>query len=103
MVGQPQIIKVRFIPFWEIIEIGDRPSRRRSGTSAAINCATPTPLVNARVSLQGLMALLGHSSAEWSLRYGRLFDSTVRQEDKRANPSQSSDRPVGPRTDRHPR
>ena len=36
-----------------------------------------TALVNAGVSLQSLMALLGHVSAEMSLRYGRLFDSTV--------------------------
>ena len=35
---------------------------------------------NAGVSLQSLMALLGHVSAEMSLRYGRLFDSTVRAE-----------------------
>jgi hypothetical protein len=30
------------------------------------------------------MALLGHMSAEMSLRYGRLFDTTVRAEDERA-------------------
>jgi integrase len=39
-----------------------------------------TALVNAGVSLQSLMALLGHVSAEMSLRYGRLFDATVRSE-----------------------
>ena len=38
-----------------------------------------TALVNAGCSLQALMALLGHMSAEMSLRYGRLFDSTVRE------------------------
>lgn len=43
-----------------------------------------TALVNAGVSLQALMALLGHASAEMSLRYGRLFDSTVRAEYERA-------------------
>jgi hypothetical protein len=43
-----------------------------------------TALVNAGVSLQSLMALLGHVSAEMSLRYGRLFDATVRQEYERA-------------------
>lgn len=43
-----------------------------------------TALVNAGVSLQALMALLGHMSAEMSLRYGRLFDSTVRTEYERA-------------------
>ncbi|WP_264990564.1 tyrosine-type recombinase/integrase, partial [Mycobacterium kiyosense] len=43
-----------------------------------------TALVNAGVSLQSLMALLGHLSAEMSLRYGRLFDSTVRTEYERA-------------------
>lgn len=43
-----------------------------------------TALVNAGVSLQSLMALLGHASAEMSLRYGRLFDATVRTEYERA-------------------
>jgi integrase len=43
-----------------------------------------TALVNAGVSLQALMALLGHVSAEMSLRYGRLFDATVRAEYERA-------------------
>lgn len=43
-----------------------------------------TALVNAGVSLQSLMTLLGHVSAEMSLRYGRLFDSTVRTEYERA-------------------
>ena len=37
-----------------------------------------TALVNSGVSLQSLMAMLGHVSAEMSLRYGRLFDTTVR-------------------------
>jgi integrase len=43
-----------------------------------------TAMVNAGVSLQSLMALLGHVSAEMSLRYGRLFDATVRTEYERA-------------------
>jgi integrase len=43
-----------------------------------------TAMVNAGVSLQTLMVLLGHRSAEMSLRYGRLFDSTVRTEYERA-------------------
>jgi hypothetical protein len=43
-----------------------------------------TALVNAGVSLQALMALLGHVSAEMSLRYARLFDTTVRAEYERA-------------------
>jgi hypothetical protein len=41
-------------------------------------------LVNSGVSLQALMALLGHVSAEMSLRYGRLFDATVRADYERA-------------------
>src|SRR5205823_3497049 len=57
-----------------------------------IGAATPhqlrhtyaTALVNSGVSLQALMALLGHVSAEMSLRYGRLFDATVREEYERA-------------------
>ena len=43
-----------------------------------------TALVNAGCSLQSLMALLGHVSAAMSLRYGRLFDATVRDEYQRA-------------------
>ena len=43
-----------------------------------------TALVNAGVSLQSLMALLGHVSANMSLRYGRLFDATVKAEYERA-------------------
>jgi site-specific recombinase XerD len=43
-----------------------------------------TALVIAGCSLQALMALLGHVSAEMSLRYGRLFDATVRDEYQRA-------------------
>jgi len=41
-------------------------------------------MVNAGVSLQALMALLGHVSADMSLRYGKLFDATVRTEYERA-------------------
>lgn len=36
-----------------------------------------TAMVNAGVSLQALMALLGHVSADMSLRYGKLFGATV--------------------------
>ena len=43
-----------------------------------------TALVNSGVSLQALMALLGHASAEMSLRYGRLFDATVRADYEKA-------------------
>ena len=43
-----------------------------------------TALVNAGCSLQALMALLGHVSAQMSLRYARLFDHTVRTEYERA-------------------
>lgn len=43
-----------------------------------------TALVNSGVSLQALMALLGHQSANMSLRYGRLFDRTVRDDYERA-------------------
>jgi hypothetical protein len=42
-----------------------------------------TAVVNAGVSLQALMALLGHVSAASSLRCGRLFDASVRQEYER--------------------
>lgn len=43
-----------------------------------------TALVNAAVSLQSLMALLGHVWASMSLRYRRLFDPTVKAEYERA-------------------
>jgi integrase len=53
-------------------------------TSHQLRHTYATALVNAGVSLQALMALLGHVSAEMSLRYGRLFDATVRIEYERA-------------------
>ena len=64
----------------------------RAATAAGVRHVTPhqlrhtyaTALVNAGVSLQALMAILGHVSAEMSLRYGRLFDSTIRDEYERA-------------------
>jgi len=43
-----------------------------------------TAMVNAGVPLQTLMVLLGHVSAQMSLRYGRLFDATVRDDYERA-------------------
>src|SRR5687768_13037626 len=64
----------------------------RAAETAGLDHTTPhqlrhtyaTALVNAGVSLQALMALLGHMSAEMSLRYGRPFDTTVRAEYERA-------------------
>ena len=64
----------------------------RAATTAGLGHVTPhqlrhtyaTALVNAGVSLQALMAILGHVSAEMSLRYGRLFDTTIRAEYERA-------------------
>ena len=64
----------------------------RAAKSAGIGHVTPhqlrhtyaTALVNAGVSLQALMAILGHVSAEMSLRYGHLFNTTVRAEYERA-------------------
>lgn len=69
-----------------------RAELSRAAARAGIDHATPhqlrhtyaTALVNAGVSLQSLMVLLGHVSAEMSLRYGRLFDETVRTEFERA-------------------
>ena len=69
-----------------------RKELARSAEAAGIGHVTPhqlrhtyaTALVNAGVSLQALMALLGHVSAEMSLRYAHLFDSTVRAEYERA-------------------
>lgn len=64
----------------------------RAAQAAGLGHITPhqlrhtyaTALVNAGVSLQALMALLGHVSAAMSLRYARLFDATVRTEYERA-------------------
>jgi integrase len=53
-------------------------------TPHALRHTYATALVNAGVSLQALMQLLGHVSAAMSLRYGRLFDTTVRGEYERA-------------------
>jgi len=69
-----------------------RAELARAAATAGVGHVTPhalrhtyaTALVNAGVSLQSLMALLGHVSAEMSLRYGRLFDATVRTEYERA-------------------
>lgn len=69
-----------------------RAALGRAARAAGLEHVTPhqlrhtyaTALVNAGVSLQSLMALLGHVSAEMSLRYGRLFDATVRTEYERA-------------------
>ncbi len=69
-----------------------RGTLRRAAATAGIASVTPhqlrhtyaTALINAGVSLQALMALLGHKSAAMSLRYGRLFDSTVRADYERA-------------------
>jgi hypothetical protein len=69
-----------------------RKELARSAETAGIGHVTPhqlrhtyaTALVNAGVSLQALMALLGHVSAEMTLRYAHLFDTTVRAEYERA-------------------
>lgn len=69
-----------------------RAELERAATTAGLDHITPhqlrhtyaTAMINAGVSLQALMALLGHVSAEMSLRYGRLFDATVRTEYERA-------------------
>ena len=63
-----------------------------SASTAGIGHVTPhqlrhtyaTAMVNAGVSLQALMRLLGHVSAAMSLRYAHLFDHTVRAEYERA-------------------
>ncbi|MFD6064938.1 tyrosine-type recombinase/integrase [Rhodococcus wratislaviensis] len=64
----------------------------RAAETAGLGHVTPhqlrhtyaTALINAGVSLQALMALLGHVSSQMSLRYAHLFDSTVRTEYERA-------------------
>ena len=69
-----------------------RGELRRAAAAAGLDGVVPhqlrdtyaTALVNAVCSLQALMALLGHVSADMSLRYGRLFDATVRDEYQRA-------------------
>src|SRR5438046_685365 len=55
-----------------------------TGTPIRTVGTLPVTGFNAGVSLQSLMALLGQVSAEMSLRYGRLFDATVKAEYERA-------------------
>ena len=55
-----------------------------AGSATWLRHTFATAMVNAGVSLQALMALLGHLSAEMSLRYDRLFDATVRADYDRA-------------------
>jgi len=69
-----------------------RAELRRAAAEAGLGDVVPhqlrhtfaTAMVNAGCSLQALMAMLGHVSAEMSLRYGRLFDATVRANYDRA-------------------
>jgi len=69
-----------------------RSELQRAAEEAGIGPVVPhqlrhtfaTALVNAGCSLQSLMAMLGHVSAEMSLRYGRLFDATVRADYEKA-------------------
>ena len=69
-----------------------RDELARACQAAGLPPATPhqlrhtwaTALINAGCSLQALMAMLGHVSAAMSLRYARLFDSTVRADYERA-------------------
>jgi integrase len=69
-----------------------RDELARACQAAGLLPATPhqlrhtwaTALINAGCSLQALMAMLGHTSAAMSLRYARLFDSTVRTDYERA-------------------
>lgn len=69
-----------------------REELNRAAAAAGLDHITPhqlrhtyaTALINAGVSLQALMALLGHVSTQMSLRYAHLFDSTVRTEYERA-------------------
>lgn len=69
-----------------------REELKRAAQTAGLEHITPhqlrhtyaTALINAGVSLQALMALLGHVSSQMSLRYAHLFDHTVRTEYERA-------------------
>ncbi|AWZ22787.1 MULTISPECIES: tyrosine-type recombinase/integrase [Rhodococcus] len=69
-----------------------RGELNRAAATAGLGHITPhqlrhtyaTALINAGVSLQALMALLGHVSTQMSLRYAHLFDATVRSEYERA-------------------
>lgn len=69
-----------------------RNELKRASDAAGVGPVVPhqlrhtfaTALVNSGCSLQSLMAMLGHVSAEMSLRYGRLFDATVRADYEKA-------------------
>ncbi len=86
---------VDFLLVYQGRRISDQALRAelaRAAAAAGIDKITPhalrhsyaTALVNSGCSLQALMQLLGHVSANMSLRYGRLFDATVREEYERA-------------------
>ena len=67
-----------------------RAAARRRGRRGRAGRSPPTPPHfchrpgQSGCSLQSLMAMLGHVSAEMSLRYGRLFDATVRADYEKA-------------------
>lgn len=69
-----------------------RDELARAASAAGLPHVTPhrlrhtyaTALVNAGCSVQSLMELLGHVSAAMSLRYGKLFNQTVRANYERA-------------------
>ncbi|MGP5727242.1 tyrosine-type recombinase/integrase [Arthrobacter rhombi] len=75
-----------------LAEGGLRAELDRAAADAGLGHVSPhqlrhtyaTALINAGVTLQSLMSLLGHVSAEVSLRYASLFDSTVCTEYERA-------------------
>ncbi len=58
----------------------DAKGRPRHITPHQFRHTYATALINAGISLPALMRLLGHVSATMSLRYGHLFDATVRQQ-----------------------
>ncbi len=64
----------------ELAGLRDASGRPLRVTPHQLRHTYATSLVNAGISVQALMRLLGHVTMEMSLRYGHLFDSTIRQQ-----------------------
>lgn len=64
----------------ELADLRDAAGQPLRITPHQLRHTYATSLVNAGISVQALMRLLGHVTMEMSLRYGHLFDSTIRQQ-----------------------
>lgn len=73
---------IRHRPAGDVTHVS-RPGHRRTSCTTVdfqdqVQITYATSLINAGMSLQALMALLGHVTPEMTLRYAALADTTVR-------------------------